>query len=151
MAELPRISREKRGQTEAVRLIARDHEGIVERAQLLAAGVSRWAIDRALRSGGLHRVYPGVYSTLAPELLTEDGLLIAAVSAAGHGALLSHGTAAWRWHIIPAPPTTIELSVPRPRATHKGLTLHESGRRRADDVVTNGDFAAHPSRAPSST
>jgi hypothetical protein len=33
--------------------------------------------------------------------------------AAGDGAVLSHGTAAWRWQIIPAPPTRIELAVPQ--------------------------------------
>ena len=93
MAELGRISRGNRGQSDPVRVIARDHEGIVDRAQLLGAGMSRWAVDRALRSGTLHLLHPGVYSTVAPELLTEDGRLIAAVSAAGDGALLSHGTA----------------------------------------------------------
>ena len=73
------------------------------RAQLLAAGVSRSAIGRALGSGRLHRVHPGVYAAVAPELLTEDGRLTAALLAAGDGALLSHGTAAWRWRIIPGP------------------------------------------------
>ena len=50
--------------------------------------------------------------------------------AAGEGALLSHGTAAWRWHIIPAPPSMITLAVPR-RRTVGGLKLHVSGRYRA--------------------
>jgi Transcriptional regulator, AbiEi antitoxin len=140
MPELRRISPGKRGQPDAVRMIARDQEGVVARAQLRAAGVSTSAIDRALRSGTLHRVYAGVYSTLAPELLAEDGLLVAALSAAGDGALLSHGTAAWRWHIIPAPPTTIEVAVPRPRAVPQGLTLHRSARLRPADLTHNGRF-----------
>jgi hypothetical protein len=46
-----------------------------------------------------------VYAAVAPELLTEEGHLVAALLAAGDGALLSHGTAAWRWRIIPAPPS----------------------------------------------
>ena len=53
---------------------------------------------------------------MAPELLTEEGHLVAALLAAGDGALLSHGTAAWRWRIIPAPPSVIALAVPRTRA-----------------------------------
>jgi very-short-patch-repair endonuclease len=92
-------------------------------------------MDRALRSGRLHRVHPGVYSTLPPEHITEDGLLIAALHAAGPGALLSHGTAAWRWELIPAPPTSIELTVPRPRVGPQGVTLHESGRLRPADTT----------------
>jgi very-short-patch-repair endonuclease len=140
MAELPRFTSGNRNKSEAVRAIAREQDGIVTREQLLHAGVSATAIHRALRSGRLHLIHRGVYSTLAPELLTEDGLLIAAVSAAGHGALLSHGTAAWRCQLIPAPPTSIELAVPRPRAGREGLTLHESGRLRADDLTTATPF-----------
>src|SRR5882724_13570572 len=104
MPELPLITPGFRGQSAAVRAIARGQAGIVARAQLVAAGVGGNTIDRALRAGKLHRVHRGVYATVAPELLTEDGHLVAALLAAGEGALLSHGTAAWRWRIIPAPP-----------------------------------------------
>jgi very-short-patch-repair endonuclease len=139
MPELPRISRGNRGQSEAVRAIARDQAGIVTRAQLLTAGVSRWAIDRALHSGSLCRIHPGVYSTAAPELIAEDGLLIAALLAAGEGALLSHGTAAWRWRLIPAPPAVIELSVPRRREAPPGVTLSQTNLR-ANDLTLNARF-----------
>jgi very-short-patch-repair endonuclease len=134
------ITTGNRRQSRVVRAIAREQEGIVARAQLIAAGISGSAIDRALRSGRLHRVHPGVYSTVAPELLTEDGLLIAAVSAAGHGALLSHGTAAWRWQLIPAPPTTIELAVPQGRTAPRGPRFHRSANLRPDDITHNGRF-----------
>jgi very-short-patch-repair endonuclease len=139
MAELPRISRENRGRSGAVRTIAQDQAGIVARAQLERAGVNRWAIDRALRSGRLHLIHKGVYSTQAPELATEHALLIAALMAAGDGAVLSHGTAAWRWQIIPAPPTKIELAVPRHRTPPPGLTLHES-RFRPGDLFLDARF-----------
>src|SRR3954466_2076667 len=115
MAELPRIAPGNRRQSGAVRALAGEQEGVVSRAQLLRTGVSESAIERALRSGRLHRIHKGVYATQAPELATEDALLIAALLAAGGGAVLSHGTAAWRWEIIPAPPTEIELAVPRHR------------------------------------
>jgi hypothetical protein len=75
-----------------------------------------------------------VYAAVAPELLTEDGHLIAALLAAGDGALLSHGTAAWRWRIIPAPPSVITLAVPRHR-TVEGLKLHVSGNLRPGDIT----------------
>ena len=112
------------------------------RAQLLLAGVSDSAIDRALSSGRLHRVHAGVYSAVAPELLTEEGHLIAALMAAGDGALLSHGTAAWRWRIIPAPPSVMQLAVPQPRTAPAGVELHQSGRLRPDDITLNGRFAS---------
>jgi very-short-patch-repair endonuclease len=133
VVELGRIASGNRRELDPVRAIARRHEGIVTRAQLLAAGVSGSAILRSLRSGRLHPIHKGVYSTQAPELATEDALLIAALMAAGDGAVLSHGTAAWRWHLIPAPPTRIELAVPRYRRPPTRLVLHKS-RLRADDL-----------------
>jgi hypothetical protein len=123
--ELVGITTGNRRRSQPVRAIAREQEGIVARAQLLAAGVSGSAIDRALRSGARHRVLPGVYSAVAPELLTEDGRTTAALLTAGEGALLSHGTAAWRWRIIPAPPSVIQLAVPRPRTATRAAPTSE--------------------------
>jgi very-short-patch-repair endonuclease/predicted transcriptional regulator of viral defense system len=140
MAELRWVTTGNRREPNPVRAIAGEQHGVVARAQLLVAGASGSAIDRALHSGRLHRIHRGVYSTLAPELLTEDGLLIAAVMASGQGALLSHGTAAWRWQIIPAQPTTFELSVPLPRAAPEGVTLFRCGRLRASDLSRDGRF-----------
>jgi very-short-patch-repair endonuclease len=120
-------------------VIAADQEGVVARPQLLSAGVTNAAIDRALRSGRLHRLHHGVYSTQALERITEDALLIAALLAAGDGAVLSHGTAAWRWGIIPAPPNKIELAVPRDRTAPSGLVLHES-RLRPGDLILDARF-----------
>lgn len=109
------------------------------RRQLVAAGVSRSAIARALRSGRLHHLHRGVYSTVARELLSEDALLLGALFAAGRRAFLSHGTAAWRWEIIPAPPRIIEIGVPYSR-TIRGIALHQPGALRPGDVVHNGRF-----------
>jgi len=111
------------------------------RAQLLAAGVSRGKISRALHGGNLHRIHSGVYATVAPELLTEDGHLVAALLAAGDGALLSHGTAAWRWRIIPAPPSVITLATPRRRGAMPGLEVFDSARLRPGDITHRGRFA----------
>jgi very-short-patch-repair endonuclease len=120
-------------------VIAGRQDGIVTREQLLAARVSPTAIRRGLRSGRVHRMHRGVYSAVAPGLLTEEGHLVAALLAVGHGALLSHGTAAWRWRIIPAPPSVITLAAPRHRAV-EGVQLHVLGRLRSDDTTHNGRF-----------
>jgi very-short-patch-repair endonuclease len=140
MRELPRVTLGKRREVGAVRVIAAEQHGVVARQQLLAAGMDGSAIDRALRSGGLHRLHRGIYATLAPELLGEDGCLLGALMAAGKRALLSHGTAAWRWRIIPAPPSVIEIALPRERTEIDGLRLFISGRYRAGDTTHNGRF-----------
>jgi very-short-patch-repair endonuclease len=139
MAEPPAISPGIRRQSRGVRAIAGNQGGIVARSQLLTVGVSTSAIDRALRTGRLHRIHRGVYSTQAPELASEDALLIAALLAAGDGAVLSHGTAAWRWHLIPAPPTMIEFAVPHQRRAPRGLRFHES-EFRPGDLAPNAPF-----------
>ena len=135
----------------AVRAIAGEQEGIVTRSQLLSAGIGNSVVARAVGSGRLHRIHAGVYAAVAPELLTEDGQLLAALLGAGEGALLSHGTAAWRWRIIPAPPSVMQLAVPQPRTPPAGVALHQCGRLRADDVTLNGRFPPPPSLAPSWT
>jgi very-short-patch-repair endonuclease len=140
MPELRVITRGNRWQSHAVRVLAADQNGIVARAQLLDAGVSEWAVDRALRSGTLHRLQRGVYSTVPPELLSEDALLLSALFAAGPGAFLSHGTAAWRWRIISAPPFVVEVSAPHHRSAGPGIAVHRHGALRPDDVIHNGRF-----------
>jgi very-short-patch-repair endonuclease len=140
MPEPTGIATGNRHQSRSVRAIAGEQEGIVARGQLLAAGMSDSALARALRSGRLHRVHVGVYATVWPELLTEEGHLVAALLAAGEGAILSHGTAAWRWRIIPAPPAVIQLAVPYARTALAGATLHERRRLRPEDVTRNGRF-----------
>lgn len=111
-----------------VRALAAEQHGVVRRTQLLSRGIEGNTIDRALRSGTLHRLDPGVYSVIAPELLGEDAFLLNALFAAGPGAFLSHGTAAWRWQIIPAPPIKTEVGLSRRHALLPG------------DVVWNGRF-----------
>jgi hypothetical protein len=96
----------------------------------VAAGVGANTIDRGLRAGNLHRVHRGIYAAVAPELLSEEGRLVAALLATGHGAVLSHGTAAWRWRIIPAFPSVITLATPRRHAAIPGVEVFESARLR---------------------
>jgi very-short-patch-repair endonuclease len=141
LRELGALSRGNRGQPHPVRVLTADQGGVVSRTQLLAIGVSRWAIDRATRSGALHLLHRGVYSVVVPELLSEDGHLIAALMATGPGAMLARGTAAWRWRITPAPSTQIEVSAPRYRRGRlRGVDVVRHGALRPDDVTWNGRF-----------
>src|SRR5689334_1594865 len=72
--------------------LARGHDWVVTRRQLLAIGYTSEAIDVRLDQGRLHRVFAGVYAAGRPHL-TRDGYLMAAVLACGSGAGLSDDSA----------------------------------------------------------
>jgi hypothetical protein len=108
--------------------LAREQHGVVGRAQLLAAGIGRRAIDDRLATGRLH-----------------EGHWLAAVLAAGVRAVLSHFSAAALWCMV-------EWDGRRPEVTvvgagtrsHPGLRLHRTVqleprdiRRRAGIPVTS--------------
>jgi hypothetical protein len=60
MSQLPQISPGIRAQSAAVRVIASEQAAVVSRPELLAAGVSRGRIERALRGGTLHLIHSGI-------------------------------------------------------------------------------------------
>ena len=94
--------------------IARRSHGIVTRAELLALGFSRQAIEHRLHNGRLYRHAPGVYSVGTPDL-TKHGRLMVAVKQCGAGAVLSHLSAAVLWGIWSREPRRITVTVPRRR------------------------------------
>src|SRR5437868_953641 len=74
-------------------LASRQH-GVVTLDQLTGLGLSARAVQYRAARGCLHRVYRGVYSLVPPKLLAREGWWMAAVLAAGPGAVLSHRNAA---------------------------------------------------------
>jgi hypothetical protein len=100
---------------DADRLIAglaeRQH-GVVSRAQLLQAGVGRHLIDYRVVAGRLHVVHHGIYS-VGHGALAIDARWMAAVLAAGPGAVLSHRAAAAVWQLRPF--EHLEVTVPTER------------------------------------
>lgn len=118
------------------RLIARLAEcqgGVVSRAQLIEAGLTRNAIGHRLKRGRLHPVHRGVYA-VGHRLLSADGRWMAAVLTSGPGAVLSHRSAAALWRIrqstrSAAEVTTFQASHPRP-----GVERHR-GHLAADEVT----------------
>ncbi len=101
-------------------LAGRQH-GIVSRRNLVEAGVSRDAIKHRLCHARLHVVYRGVYAAGHPEL-TPDGIRIAAVLAAGPGAVLSHRAAAAHWGL--RHPTALDVTVERSRRQLRRIRIH---------------------------
>jgi predicted transcriptional regulator of viral defense system len=114
-------------------LAARQH-GVVARRQLAELGLGRHAIGRLLQRGRLHVVHRGVYA-VGHRKLTRLGVWMAAVLAAGEGAVLSHRSAAALWGIREDAPRTIELTatrhVRRPHLRVSGTALP------ADEVTTH--------------
>jgi hypothetical protein len=89
--------------------IASGQHGVVSRAELLGAGVSRAAIDRRVRNGTLLLEHPGVYR-LGHRAPSVEATYLAAVKACGNGAVLSGRAAA---HVL----GLIKGSAPAPEVT----------------------------------
>jgi very-short-patch-repair endonuclease len=105
-------------------LAARQY-GVVSRAQLLAAGLGRGAIDRRIAAARLHPLHRGVFA-VGHRVLTKHGVWMAAVLAAGDGAALSHRSAAELWGIRHTQRSRIDVTVPRHRRGRPAVEYHQT-------------------------
>lgn len=123
--------------------LIRQQSGVLTRAQALACGVTKSAIEAHLRAGRWRRVWFGVYATFTGPL-PRRSLLWAAVLRAGADAVLSHETAAELAGLVEAPSAQIHVTVAaqRSRLTIPGVVVHRSRRAGA---------GRHPSRTPPQT
>src|SRR4051812_30859925 len=96
----------------AMAALAERQYGVVSRRQLVELGLGRHAIERLLKRARLHVVHRSVYA-VGHRRLTRDGVRLAAVLAAGPGAVLSHRSAAALWCIRETARLPIELTAPR--------------------------------------
>jgi hypothetical protein len=128
-------------------LAGKQHD-VVARRQLVAAGVSRSAIQHALDSRRLFRTeWRGVYAT-RPRL-GRYGRLMAAVLWAGPGAVVSHETAgAELWEVTKRRSGTIHLSVPAARKprSRRGVVVHRRTLSSKDVTRQRGIPATTPLR-----
>lgn len=92
-------------------LAARQY-GVVSRAQLWEMGFDDSAILRRVRAGRVHRIHLGV-DAVGHTVLSRNARYLAAVLAAGDGAVLSHRSAAILWGIHRSDAAPIDVSVPR--------------------------------------
>jgi hypothetical protein len=114
-------------------LAGRQH-GVVARRQLTELGLSRHAVGRLLQRGRLHVVHRGVYA-VGYRKLTRAGGWMAAVLAAGDGAVLSHRSAAALLGLRDSARARIELTAPRD-VQRPGLRVCHSVLPR-DEVTTH--------------
>lgn len=106
----------RKGRTvgEAIAQIATRSHGVTTRAELLEAGISPAQIEHRLRDGSLLRVHRGVYRAghLAPG---REATYLAAVRAAGPGALLSGRAAAHLLGVLGGREPRPEVTAPTER------------------------------------
>lgn len=116
--------------------LARRQLGTVSRDQLLRLGLTKAAVEWALRSGRLHLTeWRGVYAVGRPQL-DQFGRLRAALLTCGDDAVLVGDTAGGLWEIWNPRDRRIHLSVPavQQRRARKGIVVHRR-RLQARDIT----------------
>jgi hypothetical protein len=106
---------------EVIAELAERQHGLVSRRQLLDAGLGKHAIDHRISRGRLHPVYRGVYA-VGHTNVTPDGRRMAAVLAAGPGAVCSHRCAGAHWEIWRS--EFIEVTLDRRRRQMHRVRVH---------------------------
>jgi very-short-patch-repair endonuclease/phosphoribosylcarboxyaminoimidazole (NCAIR) mutase len=118
------------------RLGGRAH-GVVTRREVLAAGLSERQVDRRIGRGALIVVHPGVYR-VGHKAPSVEARYMAAVKAAGEGAVLSGLAAAHLFGLIKGAAPSPEVSVPRERRI-KGVNVRRVRRlAKGDRTVWRG-------------
>jgi hypothetical protein len=120
--------------TPTLEALAASQKDLLTHDQLLAAGLTRQAIAKRVASGTLHRRHRGVYS-LGPAPLSREAEFLAAVLAAGPGAVLSHASAAELHGTTRHRAPLIAVLSPRKRSL-EGVRVHRYRTLDPRDVTT---------------
>jgi very-short-patch-repair endonuclease len=112
----------------AIARFAAAQHGLITVAQLREAGLTSSAVSKRVRSGRLHRLHRGVYSVGVPATGREAHWM-GAVLACGHGAVLSHRSAAALWGLLKPTDGPSEVSTPSQngRRQRSGIRVHRRG------------------------
>jgi very-short-patch-repair endonuclease len=116
--------------------------------QLRDAGISETSVRRAVETGRLHRLHRGVYA-VGHRSLSWRGRWLAAVLAAGDGAVLSHTSAAALWEYLRPMqgPVHVTVAAAVRRKPRPGLVIHRSRTlMRLDITRRHGMAVTTPSR-----
>jgi very-short-patch-repair endonuclease len=98
--------------------LAKAQHGVVARQQLLGLGMSGRAIDGRLGRGQLHEVFRGVY-VFGSRRIHRRGRWMAAVLAAGEGAVLSHRSAGRLWGFLAPAAEWVDVICPPGRVVRR--------------------------------
>ena len=99
--------------------------GLILTEQMRAIGLGSSAVSSRCRNGRLFRVHRGVY-LVGRSTPTPRGAMLAAVLAAGDGALLSHRSALQLWGVGPVESGPHQVTAARLRRSGDGYTAHQS-------------------------
>jgi hypothetical protein len=121
----------------AVNAIAQRSHGIVGLAELRGVGISQQTISVWARTGRLHRVHEGVFSVIPLAMMSIEGRWMAAVTACGPGAALSHECAAQlTWLISRERRVGLHVTVPnRSRRRPPRIVIHRPRSLDARDIT----------------
>jgi len=100
-------------------------------------GLSHGAISARVQRGELHRIHRGVYSLVPRGALTQEARWLAALMAAGEGAVLSHLAAAALWRATRWPPAVVDITVPRYRRSFDDVRVHQCRNLDPRDVTVH--------------
>jgi very-short-patch-repair endonuclease len=128
----------------AIAALAGAQHGVVSRAQLAELGLGRGAIANRVARGLLHPVHRGVYA-VGHLRLARGGRWMAAVLAAGPGAVLSHRSAAELWGIRNGARSPIEVIAVGPRR-RPGIHAHRVRLEPDEITVEDGIPVTNPAR-----
>lgn len=103
--------------------LAAPQHGVVARRQLVRLGLSSRQIDYLISAGALHPVHQGVFA-VGHSRLSPQGKWMAAVLAGGHGAVLSHHSAAMHWQLLSPAPSLPHITTSRKGRRRPGIRHH---------------------------
>jgi AbiEi antitoxin C-terminal domain len=117
----------------AIGELAALQRGIVERGQLIEAGITRGMLRTMCGNGVLYPVLPRVYAVGTPELqpLAKE---IAAMLHLRHDAVVSHSSAAALWGLVEEPDTVQVTIVGRGLRARDGLAFYRVSQLDSRDV-----------------
>lgn len=135
-----------RGEVETLNDVAAGQHYLVSRAQVLECGLDRKHAERQIASGRWLRIHDGVYQ-IDTRPLDWQAQLMAAVLAAGPGALVSHRAAIVLWELDGIGSAPVELTVPfNNHPIPEGVIAHRTRRGRVS-AVRHGIPVCIPERA----
>src|SRR5438874_1534103 len=106
--------------------IAVKQNGNITRRQLQELGLSSTAVDKRIRRGLLHRVFPGVYHVGTPARTALERATAAALACGEHDAALSFSSGMTHWGIWRRWDQPFEVTLLRGDRRPKGITVHRS-------------------------
>ena len=106
-------------------LIAARQFGVITTRQLAGCGMGRTMVSTRVAEGRLRRLHRGVYAW-GHDHLRPEARLLAAVLACGHGAVLSHRSAAAHWALLQTARAEVDVTVEArgTRLKRRGIELH---------------------------